>query len=53
MDIAPGPELTGRAVLGGLGSRAVESGDLLERQQWLDGREGVNEERLRALGYVD
>ena len=53
MDIAPDPELPGRAVLGGTGSQVVESGDLLERQQWLDGREGVNEERLRALGYVD
>jgi arylsulfatase A-like enzyme len=53
MDIAPDPELPGRAVLGGAGSRVVESGELLERQQWLDGRAGVNEERLRALGYVE
>ena len=53
MDIAPDPELPGRAVLGGQGSRVVESGDLLERQQWLDGREGVNEDRLRALGYIE
>jgi len=53
MDVAPDPDLPGRAVLGGSGSRAIESGDLLEHHQWLDGKEGVNEERLRALGYVD
>jgi hypothetical protein len=53
MGIAPASDLLGRAVLGGTGSRVVETGGLLDGHRWIEATTGVNEERLRALGYVE
>jgi len=53
LGIPPARDLPGRVVLGDPARGPATRDELVLEQRFLDGQQGVNEEGLRELGYVD